>query len=88
MVKFANNNTKNASTSHMPFKLNCGYYFRVFFEKDNNSCSQLKPANKLSIKLQELITICQKNLHHIQELQKQAYNKGVKLRSYALGNKI
>ena len=34
------------------------------------------------------MAICQQNLHHAQELQKQAYNKGVKPWSYALGNKI
>ena len=28
------------------------------------------------------------NLHHTQKLQKQAYNKGVKPRSYASGNKV
>ena len=34
------------------------------------------------------MTICRKNLHHAQELQKQAHNKGVKPRSYAPSNKI
>ena len=26
MAKFAYNNSKNASTGHTPFKLNCGYH--------------------------------------------------------------
>ena len=26
IVEFAYNNTKNASTGHMAFELNCGYY--------------------------------------------------------------
>ena len=34
------------------------------------------------------MTVCQKNLHHAQKLQKRAYNKGVKARSYALGEKV
>ena len=32
--------------------------------------------------------VCRENLHHAQELQKQAHNKGVKPWSYALGEKI
>ena len=32
--------------------------------------------------------VCQQNLHHAQELQKQAHNKSVKLQSYTLGNKV
>ena len=34
------------------------------------------------------MTVCQQNLHHAQELQKRAHNKGVKLQSYALGEKV
>ena len=36
----------------------------------------------------ELMIVCQKNLHHTQELQKRGHNKGVKPRSYALSNKF
>ena len=36
----------------------------------------------------KLITVCQKNLYHAQELQKQAHDKGVKLKSYAPEDKI
>ena len=32
--------------------------------------------------------VCRENLYHIQELQKRAYNKGVKRRSYAPYKKI
>ena len=32
--------------------------------------------------------IYQENLHHAQELQKQAHNKGVKLRSYVPSDKV
>ena len=34
------------------------------------------------------MTVCRGNFHHAQELQKQTYDKGVKSRSYALGNKV
>ncbi len=33
MAEFADNNTRNASTSYTPFKLNCGYHPRILFEK-------------------------------------------------------
>ena len=34
------------------------------------------------------MTVCHENLHHAQELQKQAHDKGVKPRSYAFSNKV
>ena len=34
------------------------------------------------------MTVCQKNLHHTQELQKRANYKNIKPRSYAPSNKI
>ncbi len=34
IAEFAYNNTKNASTRHTLFELNCGYHPRIFFEKD------------------------------------------------------
>ena len=43
---------------------------------------------KLYSELQELMIVCKHNLYHAQELQKQAYNKGVKPQSYAPGDKI
>ena len=43
---------------------------------------------ELSSKLQELMTICQQNLYHVQELQKRGHNKGVKPQSYAPGEKV
>ena len=45
-------------------------------------------AKELSSKLKKLMTICRKNLHHAQELQKHTYNKDVKPRSYAPSNKV
>ena len=88
MVEFAYNNAKNSSTSHTLFELNCGYHLRIFFKKDTNPLSQSKLANKLSAEFQDLMTVCQENFYHAQELQKQAYNKGVKPTSYAPSDKI
>ena len=88
IVEFVYNNIKNASSSHTPFKLNCGYYLCIVFEEDIYSCCQLKTVKKLFSKVRELMTVCRKNLYHAQKLQKQAHNKGVKLRSYASNDKV
>ena len=88
IAEFAYNNVKNASTSHTFFKLNCGYYPRVFYKEDLDLRSKSKTAEELSSKLQNLMAVCQQNLHHAQELQKQAHDKGVKPQSYASGNKV
>ena len=88
MAEFAYNNVKNASTNHTPFDLNYGYYSRMSYEKKVDSRSKSKSADKLLVELRKLIIICQENLHHPQELQKQAHDKGVKPRSYALGDKV
>ena len=83
MAEFAYNNAKNASTGHTPFELNCGYHPWMSYEENVDPRSQSKSADKLSAELRELIIVCQKNLHHAQELQKRAHNKKVKPRSYA-----
>ena len=88
MAEFAYNNSKNASTGHTPFELNCGYHFRTSYKEKVDSRSQSKLADELSKELRELIVICHKNLHHTQELQKRAYNKRVKPRSYAPSEKV
>ena len=68
MIEFTYNNIENASTGHTLFELNCGYYPQMLYEKKVNSRSKSKLADKLSAKLRELMTICQKNLYYIQEL--------------------
>ena len=88
MAEFAYNNAKNASTNHTPFELNCGYHPRVLYEEDINLRSKSKSADELLGELQKLMTVWQENLYHAQELQKQAYNKGVKPKSYTLGDKV
>ena len=88
IAKLVYNNVKNASTGHMPFELNCVYYPQVSYEEHINLCSKSKSADELFAKLQELMTVCCKNLYHAQGLQKQAHNKGVKPRSYASSNQV
>ena len=88
MAKFAYNNAKNASTDFTPFELNCGYHPRVSYKEDLNPRSKSKTAKKLSFELRNLMAACQQNLHHAQELQKQAHNKDVKPQSYIPGDKV
>ena len=88
MAEFAYNNAKNASTGFTPFELNCGYHPWVSYKEDLDPHSKSKTAEELSSKLQELMTVCQQNLHHAQELQKRGHDKGVKPRSYAPGDKV
>ncbi len=88
MAEFAYNNAKNASTSHTPFELNYGFHLRASYKENVDPRSQSKSADELATKLRELMAVCRKNLPHIQDLQKQYYNKHVKPRSYAPGEKI
>ena len=88
IVKFAYNNAKNASTGHTPFKLNCGYHPCVSCKEDVDPRSKSKSADELSTDLRQLMTVYWENLHHAQELQKRAYDKGTKPRSYAPSDKV
>lgn len=65
MAKFADNNTKNASTDHNPFKLNYGYYPKALLEDETNSRSRFCFANKVAKELRELMEICCQNLFHV-----------------------
>ena len=73
---------------YMFFELNCGYYPSVSYEEDVNSYCRSKPVDKLTKKLRNLIAAYRENLQHAQKLQKRAYNKETKPRSYAPGKKI
>ena len=88
MAEFAYNNAKNASTGFMPFELNYGYHPWVSYKEDLDPHSKSRTAEELSSKLRELMTVCQQNLHHAQELQKRGHDKKVKPQSYAPGEKI
>ena len=52
------------------------------FEEDTDPHFRCKSANDQANKLKDLMTVCQKDLHHAQKLQKQAYDKIVKPRRY------
>ena len=88
IAKFAYNNAKNASTGHNPFELNYGYHPWVLYGEDIDPCFKSKLADKLSVELRELITVCRENLHYAQKLQKQANHKGIKPKSYAPDDKV
>ncbi len=62
MAEFAYNNTKNTSTNHTLFELDCGYHPRVFFKKDVNPRSRSHSTNELAEELKELIEVCWQNL--------------------------
>ena len=88
MTEFAYNNAKNASTGYTPFKLNCGYHPQMLYKEDVDFRSQSKSADELLAELRGMMLVCQENLHHAQELQKRAYDKGVKSWSYTFGEKV
>ena len=88
MAEFTYNHSKNASTGHTPFELNCGYHFWMSYKEKVDPHSQSKSADELSKELRELMVMYRKNLYHTQKLLKQAYNKRVKPRSYVLSKKV
>ncbi len=88
MAEFAYNNTKNASSGHTPFKLNCNYHPQSFYKEDVDPRSQSKSADELATKIKELMIVFRENLQHAQKLQKQYHNKYAKPRSYALSEKV
>ena len=88
ITEFVYNNAKNTSTEYTLFELNCSYHLWMSYKDDVNPNSKSKIADELSVELKKLMIVCRKNLNHAQELQKCAYNKSVKPRSYAPDNKI
>ena len=58
MAEFTYNNAKNINTGYILFKLNCGYYSKLLFEKDVDFCLKSRFANKLAEELRELIEVC------------------------------
>ena len=57
MPDFVCNNTKNASTNHIYFKLNFGYHSYISFKDDANPYSRSRLVKKLAKKLRELVSI-------------------------------
>ncbi len=68
MAEFAYNNTKNTSTGHTLFELNCGYHTRVFFEEDVDLGSRSCSANEPAEELKHLMEVCYQNLLYAKEL--------------------
>lgn len=68
MTKFIYNNTKNAITSHILFKLKYDYQPCGIFENKTNLHLKSHLANKLARKLEEQIIIYQENLFYAQKL--------------------
>lgn len=68
MAEFIYNNTKNASTGHISFELNCNYYFYVFFDNEINLYLKSCSTDKLVKELRKLILISQQNLFYAQKL--------------------
>ena len=64
MAEFAYNNAKNASTGFTPFELNCGYHLQVSYKESLDLRLKSRTEKKLSFELQELMTVCQQNLHY------------------------
>lgn len=88
IVEFAYNNIENISIDQIFFKLNYYYYPHVSYKKDTDLCFKSKSGNQLLKKLKKLIIIYKNNLYYTQKLQKQAYDKIVKAKSYAFNKKV
>lgn len=61
ITEFIYNNTKNASTDHISFKLNCSYHLCVSYNKDVDLLKS-KTTDKVAAKLRKLMTIYKENL--------------------------
>lgn len=88
MTEFAYNNIKNASTGHILFGLNFGYYSRISFKKEFNLRLRSQSTDELARKLRKLMEVYYQNLLHAQELQKNVYDKGGKSQSYTPSKKV
>ena len=88
MAEFTYNNSKTASAGHISFELNCGYHPWVSFKDKYDARSRSFSAEGPAIELRELIKVCRQKFLHAKDLQKWAYDKRVKPRSYAPGEKV
>ena len=57
MAEFAYNSTKNTSIGYTLFELNYGYHPQMSYKEDVNPRSQSKLADKLLVKLKELMIV-------------------------------
>ena len=68
MAEFTYNNTKNASTGHTSFELDCGYHPCISYKEDIDSRFKSKLVDEWSTKLWKLMTVCKENLYYALEL--------------------
>lgn len=68
IAEFFYKNSKNASISYLPFKINYSYYICVFFEEKVNLCSKFLSADTLAMRLKDLMTIFQQNLLYVEKM--------------------
>ena len=87
-VESAYNNAKYTSTGYILFELNYRYHPYVSYKEDIDARSTSKQANELTKQFRNLMVAYRKNLQHAQKLQKQAHDKGFKLKSYAPSKKV
>lgn len=64
MAKIVHNNARNTKICLTLFELNNGYYFNMFCRKNIVFCFCSKTADKLAIKFEKLLVICDKNFHY------------------------
>ena len=88
MVEFTYNNSKNARRGHTVVELDCDYHPRVFFKDKCNAYSRSFSNKRLAMELRELMNIYHQNLLHVEDLQKRAHDKKLKLQSYILSEKV
>lgn len=88
IAEFFYNNFQNINTSYTLLELNYSYKTQTFFKNKYNIYSKSFSAHKLATKLRKLMNICYQNLLYTQDLQKKAYNKGVKPLSYELEKNV
>ncbi len=62
IVEFAYNNTKNASTGHIPFDLNCGYHSWISYKKKCWSWLSVKISEQASNQAQRADDCLQEEL--------------------------
>lgn len=61
-------NAKSISINNTLFRLKCGFYSSIFFEKNTDPYFYLKIINTISINLQNMLIFCNKNFYYALKL--------------------
>ena len=67
MAEFAYNNAQNDSIGHISLNFNYKYHPYISYKENLDLRSKSKIVKKLFFELQNLIAICQQNLHYVQK---------------------